>query len=252
MALTGFLAILTLLFAYAGRGDDTETEHLMTSKAARSRGMPRRSEPIEAPSSRTPLLIGIAVVAFIAVAAIIAIALGGTTGAGGFSEPARIATAVSGNPLPAFTDPGADAAIGLPIPSLTGIDLAGEPITIGPSDGPMAIVLLAHWCGACQAEVPLLVDHLASTGMPAGVDLVTISTSIDAARPHHPPSTWLEREGWTAPTMVNDAASGALRALGMSSFPGFVVVDAGGRVVQRTTGQLSAEGFDQVVRSVAP
>ena len=26
MALAGFLAILTLLFAYAGRGDDTETE----------------------------------------------------------------------------------------------------------------------------------------------------------------------------------------------------------------------------------
>jgi cytochrome oxidase Cu insertion factor (SCO1/SenC/PrrC family) len=224
----------------------------MTSKAARTRGMPRRSDPVAPPRSRTPLLIGIAVVVFVAVAAIVAIALSGTTGTGGFSEPARVATAVSGDPLPALTDPAADAAIGQPIPSLTGIDLSGEPISIGRSDGPMAIVLLAHWCGVCQAEVPILADYLASTGMPDGVELVAISTSIDAARPNYPPSTWLEREGWTAPTMVDDANSGALRALGISAFPGFVFVDADGRVVQRTTGQLPAATFDQAVRSLAP
>ena len=159
---------------------------------------------------------------------------------------------VRGDALPALTDPAADAAIGQPIPSLTGIDLAGEPLSIGPSDGPMAIVLLAHWCGFCQAEVPILADYLSSTGMPEGVELVTISTSIDPARPNYPPSTWLEREGWTVPTMVDDANSGALRALGMSSFPGFIFVDADGRVVQRTSGQLPAEAFDQMVRSLAP
>lgn len=224
----------------------------MTTKATRSRGMPRRSEPTGGPRSRTPLLIGIAVVAFIAVAAIIAIALSGTTGTGGFSEPARAATVVSGDALPALTDPAADAAIGQPIPSLTGIDLSGEPISIGPSGGPMAIVLLAHWCSHCQAEVPVLVDYLESTGMPDGVTLVALSTSIDAARPNYPPSTWLAREGWTVPTMVDDATSGGLRALGMSSFPGFVFVDADGRVVQRTTGELPAATFDQVVRSLAP
>lgn len=224
----------------------------MTSKAARSRGMPRRSEPVAGPRSRTPLLIGTAVVVFIAVSAIIAVALSGTAGTGGLTEPARVATAVSGNPLPALTDPASDPAIGQPIPELTGIDLSGEPISIGPSDGPMAIVLFAHWCGVCQAEVPILVDYLSSTGMPEGVELVTISTSIDAARPNYPPSTWLEREGWTAPTMVDDANSGALRALGISAFPGFVFVDADGRVVQRTTGQLPAAAFDQAVRSLAP
>ncbi len=224
----------------------------MTTKATRSRGMPRRSEPVAAPRSRTPLLIGAAVVAFIAVAAIIAFALSDTGGTGGFSEPARVATAVSGDALPALTDAAADSAIGQPIPSLTGIDLSGEPMTIAPSEGPMAIVLLAHWCGVCQAEVPILVDYLASTGMPDGVELVTIATSIDAARPNYPPSTWLEREGWTATTLVDDANSGALRALGLSAFPGFVFVDADGRVVQRTTGQLPAEAFDQAVRSIAP
>jgi thiol-disulfide isomerase/thioredoxin len=224
----------------------------MTTKAARSRGMPRRSEPITSPRSRTPFLIGIGVVAFIAVAAVIAIALSGATGAGGISEPARAATAVNGEALPVLTDPATDAAIGHPIPTLSGVDLAGVPMTIGPSDGPMAIVLLAHWCSHCQAEVPVLVDYLESTGMPDGVTLVALSTSIDAARPNYPPSTWLDREGWTVPTMVDDATSGGLRALGMSSFPGFVFVDADGRVVQRTTGELPAEAFDQAVRSLAP
>jgi thiol-disulfide isomerase/thioredoxin len=224
----------------------------MTTKAARTRGMPRRSEPVAAPRSRTPLFIGVAVVAFVAVAAIIAIALSGTTGTGGFSEPARVATAVSGEALPALTDSGADAAVGQPIPELTGIDLSGEPISIGPSDGPMAIVLLAHWCSHCQAEVPVLVDYLASTGMPEGVRLVALSTSIDASRPNYPPSTWLDREGWTVPTLVDDASSRGLAALGMSSFPGFVFVDADGRVMQRTTGELPAATFDQFVQSLAP
>jgi cytochrome c biogenesis protein CcmG/thiol:disulfide interchange protein DsbE len=223
----------------------------MTSKAARSRGIPRRSTPSAQPRSRTPLLIGVAVVALIAIAAIIAIALSGTT-TGGLSEPARAATTASGDPLPALADAASDAAVGQPIPTLTGVDLSGEAISIGPSDGPMAIVLLAHWCSHCQAEVPVLVDYLASTGMPDGVKLVAISTSIDAARPNYPPSTWLEREGWTAPTMVDDATSGGLRALGMSSFPGFIFVDADGRVVQRATGELPAATFDQAVRSLAP
>jgi thiol-disulfide isomerase/thioredoxin len=223
----------------------------MTSKAARSRGMPRRSDPVATPKSRAPLLIGIAVLAFIAVAAIIAVALGGAT-TGGLSEPARGSTAVAGTALPAFTDPASDPAIGQPIPTLTGIDLSGDRMSIGPSDGPMAIVLLAHWCSHCQAEVPVLVDYLESTGMPEGVSLVAISTSIDAARPNYPPSSWLEREGWTVPTMIDDATSGGLRALGMSSFPGFVFVDADGRVVQRTTGELPAAAFDEAVRSLAP
>lgn len=223
----------------------------MTTRAARSRGMPRRSPPVAAPRSRAPLLTGVAVLALIAVAAIIAVALSDAT-TGGLDEPARGSTVVTGTALPAFTDSASDPAIGQPIPTLAGIDLSGEPMTIGPSDGPMAVVLLAHWCSHCQAEVPVLVDYLESTGMPAGVSIVAISTSIDAARPNYPPSSWLEREGWTVPTMTDDATSAGLRALGMSSFPGFVFVDADGRVVQRTTGELPAATFDQAVRALVP
>jgi len=223
----------------------------MTTPTTRSRGMPRRTTPVPSGRGQTPLLVGIGVLGLVIVAAIVAIALGGNT-SGGLAEPARAGVGVSGTALPALTDPAADTAVGQGLPSLTGTDLSGEPISIGPGDGPVAIVLLAHWCSHCQAEVPVIVDYLASTGMPEGVRLVALSTSIDAARPNYPPSSWLEREGWTVPTLVDDASSRGLAALGMSSFPGFVFVDGDGRVVQRYTGEMPAEAFDQVVRALAP
>jgi hypothetical protein len=223
----------------------------MTTRASRSRGMPRRRTAPVASPSRLPLLLGGGLIALITVAAVVAVALSGTARSG-LVEPARAATGVTGDALPTFTDPASDPAVGRPIPTLTGTDLAGGAITIGPDDGPMAVIILAHWCSVCQAEVPVLVDYLASTGMPDGVRLVALSTSIDAARPNYPPSAWLEREGWTAPTMVDDASSRGLSALGMTSFPGFVFVDADGTVVQRYTGQMPTEAFDQVVRSLTP
>ena len=222
----------------------------MTTKTDRSRGMPRRTGAIETRSSRTPLLIGAVVVGFVLLAGLIAIALSGTAGVA-LTEPATEAIGVAGDALPALGTSGGDAAVGQQIPTITGTDLAGDEITIAPGDGPMAIVLLAHWCNHCQAEVPILVDYLASTGMPEGVELVAISTSINEAQPNYPPSTWLEGEGWPVPTLVDDASSRALGALGMSAFPGFIFVDADGRVVSRTTGELPAATFDQIVNSLA-
>ncbi|MDQ2673215.1 MAG: TlpA family protein disulfide reductase [Chloroflexota bacterium] len=223
----------------------------MTTRASRSRGMPRRTAPVAAAPSRTPLLLAGGIVALIAIAAVVAFALSGTTSTG-LAEPARAAVSVSGGALPAFSDPTSDAAVGQPIPQLTGTDLSGAPISVGPGDGPTAIVVLAHWCSHCQAEVPVLVDYLASSGMPDGVRLVAISTAIDAARPNFPPSAWLDREGWTVPTLVDDASSSALASLGVNSFPTFVFVNGEGRVVQRSTGEMPVEAFDQVVRALAP
>ena len=125
-------------------------------------------------------------------------------------------------------------------------------MTIDAGDGPLAIVILAHWCPNCQAEVPRLVDDIAANGVPDGVKIVTLSTSIDRARPNYPPSAWLERESWREPTLVDDAGSTALAALGMSSFPAFVFVDADGNVVLRTTGQIPVETWRAALNSIAP
>jgi thiol-disulfide isomerase/thioredoxin len=223
----------------------------LTTKANRSRGMPRRAAPVARKSSRTPLIVGAIVIGVAIVAAIVAIVL--SSGAsGGVSEPATTPVGVTGTSLPPLTDPSTDPAVGQTIPTLAGTDLAGEPLTIGPDDGPMAIVILAHWCSHCQAEVPLLVDYLESTGMPDGVRIVAISTSINRAQPNYPPSSWLDREGWTEPTLVDDASNSALSSLGMSSFPGFVFVDAQGRVVGRLTGEVPIQTFESIVGDLAP
>jgi thiol-disulfide isomerase/thioredoxin len=223
----------------------------VTTKSQRSRGMPRRTN-VETRSSRTPLLIGLAVVGVVVLLAIVAVALGGL-GGGGLSEPATTPIRVNGSALPTFdANAGADPAVGQPIPTITGTDLGGEPMTIAPGDGPMAIVIVAHWCPHCQAEIPRLVQDMAANGVPDGVQVVTVSTSINRAQPNYPPSAWLERESWSQPTLVDDANNTALAALGISSFPGFVFVDADGNVVSRTTGEIPVESWRQALNSIAP
>jgi hypothetical protein len=222
----------------------------MSKQQTRSKGMPKRSAAPPPKPSRTPWIIGIAAVVIV-VSAVVAILVGGG-GSGDVAEPATSPVGVSGSALPALTDPASDPAVGQPIPTLTGTDINGAAISIGPDDGATAIVILAHWCPHCQAEVPLLVDYLNETGMPDGVRLVGISTSITSTAANYPPSAWLEREGWTVPTLNDDANSTALHALGMSNFPGFVFVDADGRVVGRMTGEIPIDSFDEIVSSLAP
>jgi thiol-disulfide isomerase/thioredoxin len=210
--------------------------------------MPRRSQPIRR-RSRTPLVIG----GFIAIVVVAAVAAGVIAGGAppGAAEPAAQVT-IGGEPLPALTNPAADAAVGRPVPTLSGIGLDGRPIAIGPGDGAMAIVVLAHWCPHCQAELPGIVQLIEQGGVPEGVSIVGLSTGIDAVRPNYPPSAWFEREGWTQPTLIDDAGSSALDALGLGSFPGFVFVDGQGVVVQRLTGEIGAEQFGELLASIAP
>jgi thiol-disulfide isomerase/thioredoxin len=222
----------------------------VTTKAERSRGMPRRSVETQAPPSRLPIIIGGALLLVLAVAAIAAIAMSAAP-SGSVAEPASRPVAISGDALPAFSDPASDAAVGRPLPQLSGTGVDGQPVSFGPGDGPMAVVVLAHWCAYCQSEVPPLVSYLDADRLPDGVSLVALTTSIDPARPNYPPSRWLENEGWTVPTLIDDASNRGLQALGMSSFPAFVFVDADGRVAYRNTGALGAENFHAIVEQLA-
>jgi hypothetical protein len=223
----------------------------MTTKAQRSRGMPRRSADARASgrgSSRTPLLVFGGIVLIAAVAIVTALLLSSPSA----SEPSPEPVQVTGAALPELVAGADDPAIGLELPTLTGVGLDGEPLTIGPGDGAVAIVILAHWCPHCQAEVPRLVDWLEANEVPDGVRVVALSTAIDAARPNYPPSAWLEREGWAQPTLVDDGTSTAYQALGVPNFPGFVAVAADGTVQQRLTGELSGDQFGALLESIAP
>lgn len=187
----------------------------------------------------------------VAIAAIVAVLIA-SPGPSGPHEPAAQPVHVAGSPLPELTESAADPAVGQELPRLSGTGLDGQLLEIGPGDGPMAIVVLAHWCPHCQAELPRLVEVIDTGGVPAGVSVVGLSTAIDPARPNYAPSAWLEREGWAQPTLIDDANSTALESLGLNSFPGFVFVDADGRVAQRLTGEIGDVQFAQILASIEP
>ncbi|HEY7737833.1 MAG TPA: TlpA disulfide reductase family protein [Candidatus Limnocylindria bacterium] len=222
----------------------------MTTKKSKSSAAQRRRAAQPARRNPAPLLIG-GVALILVAAGVIAIALSSSS-AEEVSQPAASPVAVTGTVLPAFTATQDDPAIGMTLPAMTSIGLDGQPMTISPDDGAQAIVILAHWCPHCQAELPRLVEWLSAHPPPAGVAVVGLTTAIDPARPNYPPTAWLAREGWTAPTLIDDAVYTAYRALGGLAFPGFVFVDADGTVHARVTGEIEPEEFGQWLEEIAP
>lgn len=152
---------------------------------------------------------------------------------------------VSGEPLPQMGDPASgDPAVGKGIPTLKGEAFDGQEIVIGGSGKPMVVMFLAHWCPHCQNEVPRIQEWLNSNGMPADVELFAVASGTNEARPNFPPGRWLRREKWSVPTMVDSEESIAGNAFGLSGFPYFVAVGADGKVVERTSGELTEGQFE--------
>lgn len=225
---------------------------------------PRKGRP--APASRTaaartgpavPLFaIGVAALVVIVIGAVVAIGLtgGDDEGGGGSGEVATGDQAfgpvsVTGTALEPLADGGTDPAVGQPAPVLDGETPTGDAITIDPSEGPMVIAFLAHWCPHCQSEVPRLVELADAQGEVNGVELVAVATRSDDRRPEFPPGQWLAGEDWPGRVMVDsdappDEAPAALAAYGVSSFPFLVAVDADGEVVARAAGEQGADGLE--------
>jgi cytochrome c biogenesis protein CcmG/thiol:disulfide interchange protein DsbE len=190
-------------------------------------------------------------VAVIAVAAIAAFWLSSGSSGGGSSDrpsdvpsasgPAEQAPVVSGTSLPVFSSASGDVAVGQTVPTVT------SPTASIQLNGKAKILLfLAHWCPHCQAEVPVVQDWIDSGNLPGDIDLISVSSSIDPNRPNYPPNEWLEREGWTAPVIVDESGSVA-DAYGLPAFPYWVFVNADGTVAGRLIGELAAIDLDRIV-----
>ncbi|MDP8932069.1 MAG: TlpA family protein disulfide reductase [Actinomycetota bacterium] len=160
---------------------------------------------------------------------------------------------VDGEPLPEFAgDPGSDRGIGQPAPAVTGLSIDGQPLSIRPQgDGPTAVVFLAHWCPHCQAEVTEVQGWLEDEQLPTGVNLRAVSTLVEPSRPNFPPAAWLEREGWSVPTLVDDGNSSVAEAYGLSGTPFWVFADDEGRAVLRTSGRLPLDQLQAILQRLA-
>lgn len=203
--------------------------------------------------SRMTLMAGAAAV--VVLAAVLAVVLSGADdedgGGAGSDVPAAVPARVTvdGTSLPRFAGTDGDPAAGMSAPALTGVSFDGTQFAIGPDGTPKIVMFLAHWCPHCQREVPVVQEWLDEKGNPDGVDLYSVSTSVSADRPNHPPEKWLAREGWTVP-VIQDEGSKASEAYGLSSFPFFVFLDGDNRVVGRAAGELSIESLEAVVKGL--
>ena len=129
-------------------------------QAATTAGNGRPKKPVvEAPKPKRNIpVVGIAF-GIIAVLLVAAVTLTGNTGSSEFGEPV-----IDGEFLPFFPQAGADPAVGVKAPKISGEDFGGEAVTFGDSGTPTAVVFLAHWCPHCQAEVPEVQRWLNETG----------------------------------------------------------------------------------------
>jgi hypothetical protein len=97
----------------------------------------------------------------------------------------------------------------------------------------------------------LIQKWLNEKGKPADVDLYAVSTGVSPDRGNYPPATWLKKVGWSVPTLADSPDNEAFTVAGLTGYPSFVVIGADGKVLTRTSGELSIEEFSGLVDQAA-
>ena len=211
------------------------------------------------PARQKPLWLWLGMVGIIAVA--LGIAVWSTTGSDATVSQGTTATdasasstaetqpvTVTGTALPTLTESGADAAVGMTVPALSGFQFDGAPIDVTPTGKAKMVVFLAHWCPHCNREIPVLQAWAESDGVPPGLDIIGVSTAVNAQRDNFPPSKWIVAKEWTWPVMADSVNSDAAQAYGVGGFPTFVIVGADGKVKVRSSGELPVADLDALVK----
>jgi cytochrome c biogenesis protein CcmG, thiol:disulfide interchange protein DsbE len=205
---------------------------------------PRPGRPVAKRRSYTPFIV-VGVIFVVALGIALLASSGGDDEGGDLQQLATAGVSVTGDPLPPLPEGGDDPAEGTPAPALEGVSPAGVGTAVE-FDEPTLVAFLAHWCPACQAELPEIVA-LAEEGGLDDLDVVAVLTGTDESAPNYPPGPWLEREGWTGRVLLDDEGSPAASAFGLTSYPYLVLVDGDGNVVDRNAGGLGLEGLRQFV-----
>ena len=160
---------------------------------------------------------------------------------------------IEGEYLPPFDGQEPDPAMETLAPAFAATTFDGVEVSVLPGDGTAKVIgFFAHWCPHCQRELPRIANWLAANQLPAGVEVIAVSTAVDSGRGNYPPSAWFEEEQWPA-TAVRDSESNEIgQAYGLRGFPYMVGLDADGRIVARVSGELTDELWEFLLRTVAP
>ena len=157
-----------------------------------------------------------------------------------------------GASLPVFEQPLGDPAVGAAAPAFAATTFDGVEVSVLPGDGTAKVIgFFAHWCPHCQRELPRITKWLAQNELPAGVEVIAVSTAVDPDGPNYPPSAWFEKEQWPATALRDSADSEIGEAYGLRGFPYVVAVDGQGRVVTRVSGELSDTEWESLLVTTA-
>ena len=148
---------------------------------------------------------------------------------------------ISGEPLPEFAGQNdLDIVAGLPAPTFSAPNENSEIISLEKNGNAKALLFLAHWCGYCQKELPIVQNLINTVGVPKGVEVIAVATAIDRGRENYPPQKWLADEGWSE-LQLYDLEREIGAAYGLNAFPYWVFLDKDLNVVARRTGNLPAD-----------
>ena len=160
-------------------------------------------------------------------------------------------TTVIGQILPEYAGENDDNIVqGQEAPTFSGPNENSEIVSIEKNGNAKALLFLAHWCGYCQKEVPIVQEYIDLIGIPEGVEIIAIATSIDRSRDNYPPHDWLESEGWSE-VQIYDIDREIGTAYGINSFPYWVFLDKDLKVVARRTGNLPQDQVGQLLIALA-
>ncbi len=160
-------------------------------------------------------------------------------------------TTVTGDLLPEFAGENDDnIALGLAAPIFSAPNENSEIVSLEKNGNAKALLFLAHWCGYCQKEVPVMQEYIDVVGIPDGIEVIAVATSIDRARDNYPPHDWLAREGWSA-TQLYDLDKEIATAYGLNAFPYWVFLDKDHNVLARRTGNLPQDQVGQLLVALA-
>ncbi len=160
-------------------------------------------------------------------------------------------TTITGQGLPEYAGDNDDnVARGLDAPIFSGPNENSEIVSLEKNGNAKVLLFLAHWCGFCQKEVPIVQEYIDIIGIPQGVEIIAVATSIDRSRDNYPPHDWLEREGWSE-KQIYDVDRDIGTAYGVNSFPYWVFLDKDLKIVARRTGNLPQDQVGQLLIALA-
>lgn len=162
---------------------------------------------------------------------------------------AAVAPSVPPGSLPVFEQGQPDAALGMVLGEVDGVEYYTETeLVIDPTDGKArAWLIWAHWCPHCQRELPPLSDWYAENAdLYPNVELISVTSSIDPTR-GNPLEPYLDELQLPFPAIL-DPDNTLAGQFGLNAYPFWVFTAPDGATLLRIAGFLE---IDQVAEIFA-